>query len=981
MASSPDFFLLILPIFLLSFHVPSVFSAIESETNALLTWKATLDNQSQSFLSSWTAKSNYCSSWFGIHCDEAGSVTNISLRDTGLKGTLQSLSFSSFPNLLHLNVSNNSFHGNVPSQIGNLSRLNILDFSLNQISGSIPKEIGMLGSLTYIDLSNNPFTGTIPTSITNLTNLPILYIHETLVSGSIPQEIGLMKSLTQLDLSVNSFTRKIPTSIGNLTKLSELYFNGNQLSGSIPQEIGMMNSLTVLALSNNTLSGSIPTSIGNLTNLVSLYLSDNRLSGSIPREIGKLTQLSLIFLENNQFSGDLPVEMSNLTYLEVFIAYNNNFSGHLPQDICSGGLIKAFAISENNFNGPIPRSFRNCTSLIRLRIERNQITGNFSEVFGVYQNLKYMDLSDNKFFGELWWKWEDFSSLSMLKMSKNNLSGSIPPEIGNAPMLLSLDLSANHLVGTIPKELSKLKLLELSLDDNNISGEIPKEIGTLSDLGTLSLAANNLSGAIPKQLGDCSKLLFLNLSKNSFTKSIPLEIGKLHSLESLDLSQNLLIGEIPQQFGALERLETLNLSRNMLSGSIPSSFVGLLGLTIVDISYNELEGPIPHIKPFQEAPFDALRDNRDLCGNNTRLEACPSPTSANGKKGSKPSNLIIVPLVCSIVLIILFVGGFFILRQKIRSRKIDLEKNVPSCEGTCAVWSNDKDIQYENVVNATKMFDSEYCIGIGGYGVVYKVVLPTDRVVAVKKLHQSQDGEMTDFKSFTSEITVLMNIRHRNIVKLYGFCSHTKHSFLVYEFIERGSLRSILNNEEQATELDWFRRINVIKGIANALAYMHHDCSPPIIHRDISSNNVLLDSDFEAHISDFGTARLLMPDSSNWTSFAGTYGYTAPELAYTMAVNEKCDVYSFGVVTLEIIMGRHPGDFISSLSLSSSSLSLPIDQDTLLEYVIDKRLPIPGNKAPDALIHTVKLALACLIVNPQSRPTMRQVSSQLAARS
>jgi serine/threonine protein kinase len=135
---------------------------------------------------------------------------------------------------------------------------------------------------------------------------------------------------------------------------------------------------------------------------------------------------------------------------------------------------------------------------------------------------------------------------------------------------------------------------------------------------------------------------------------------------------------------------------------------------------------------------------------------------------------------------------------------------------------------------------------------------------------------MSILKAFRIEIDVLMGIRHRNIVKLYGFCSHAKHSFLVYEFVERGSLRKVLNDEEQAIKMDWDKRINLIKGVANALSYMHHDCSPPIIHRDISSNNVLLDSDYEAHVSDFGTARLLMPDSSNWTSFAGTFGYTAP---------------------------------------------------------------------------------------------------------
>jgi serine/threonine protein kinase len=111
---------------------------------------------------------------------------------------------------------------------------------------------------------------------------------------------------------------------------------------------------------------------------------------------------------------------------------------------------------------------------------------------------------------------------------------------------------------------------------------------------------------------------------------------------------------------------------------------------------------------------------------------------------------------------------------------------------------------------------------------------------------------------------------------MYGFCSHAKHSFLVYEFIERGSLRKIITSEEQAIEFDWMKRLNVVKGVVGALSYLHHSCSPPIIHRDITSNNVLLDLEYEAHVSDFGTARMLVPDSSNWTSFAGTFGYTAP---------------------------------------------------------------------------------------------------------
>ena len=169
----------------------------------------------------------------------------------------------------------------------------------------------------------------------------------------------------------------------------------------------------------------------------------------------------------------------------------------------------------------------------------------------------------------------------------------------------------------------------------------------------------------------------------------------------------------------------------------------------------------------------------------------------------------------------------------------------------------------QDIIEVTEDFNSKYCIGSGGHGTVYKADLLTGRVVAVKKLHPPQDGEMssTSVTAFTSEIRALTEIRHRNIVKFYGYCSHARHSFLVYKLMEKGSLRNILSNEEEAIRLDWSRRLNIVKGVVETLSYMHHDCSPPIIHKDISSKNVLLDSQYEAHVSNFGTARLLKPDS------------------------------------------------------------------------------------------------------------------------
>ncbi|KAM3305387.1 hypothetical protein P3S67_012253 [Capsicum chacoense] len=163
-----------------------------------------------------------------------------------------------------------------------------------------------------------------------------------------------------------------------------------------------------------------------------------------------------------------------------------------------------------------------------------------------------------------------------------------------------------------------------------------------------------------------------------------------------------------------------------------------------------------------------------------------------------------------------------------------------------------------------------------------------------------------------------------------------------------------------------------MKGVAFALSYMHEDCSPPIVHRDISSSNVLLDSEYEARVSDFGIAKLLKPDSSNCTALAGTYGYVAPELAYTMKVTPMCYVYSFGVLALEIIKGKHLGEYITVVANSSTINHLQFSD------LLDERLPYPKDEVKEVLVFIIQLASSCLVETPKSRPTMHFISHKLS---
>ncbi|XP_044511510.1 MDIS1-interacting receptor like kinase 2-like [Mangifera indica] len=990
---------LLTTLFLVQFLCVVASTSSTEEANALLKWKASFTNQTQSRLTSWTLLSPIAAnskplttpcSWLGISCNLARSVIKINLTSFGLNGTLYEFSASSFPHLKYVDLAVNSLSGVIPSQIGNLSKLIYLDLSFNQFSGRIPSEIGLLTNLQILHLDENQLNGQIPTSLGNLNNLVRLYLSNNSLSGFIPIEMGNLTNLVELYIDTNRLTGLIPSSFGNFTKLIMLHAFHNQLFGLIPEELGNLMCLAHLSLHTNNLSGSIPASLGGLTNLILLHLYENKLSGPIPKDLGNLKSLTDLRLSVNQLNDSLPSSFGNLINLEILYLCQNQLSGSIPQEIgslmklsvlqldtnqfigplpniCQGGSLTNFSASNNNFTGNIPKGLKTCTSLVTVHLEVNQLTGNLTAEFGIYPNLSFIDMSHNKFHGEISSKWGSCPNLTTLRAARNNITGTIPPEIGNAAQLHSLDLSSNNLVGKIPKTLGKLTtLIKVNLSDNQLSGVIPSEIGLLTNLESLDLSSNKLSQAIPKDLGNLVKLHYLNLSNNKFRQEIPAQFEKLFHLSQLDLSHNSLRGEIPSQMSHLESLEQLNLSHNSLTGSIPNSFEEMRGLLYGDVSYNQLKGPIPESKAFQDA--DMLQGNKGLCGNVQGFPPCTSPVTCKHRNGKVKKLVfsIIFPLL-GVLLLALVVYLIFQKRRKNKSAERSSEDDgelflVPTIDGR---------ILYKEIMDSTKAFDARYCIGKGGYSSVYKAMLPSSSIVAVKKFHPLPNVEITHQKEFLNEIKTLTEIRHRNIVKLYGFCSNRQHSFLVYEYLERGSLATILSKEETAKELNWFKRVNIVRDVAHALSYMHHNCSIPIVHRDISSNNILLDEDYVAHVSDFGTAKLLKKDSSNWTELAGTYGYIAPELAYTMEVTEKCDVYSFGVIAMEVIKGKHPDDIISSL------LSHLTSESMLVKDILDQRLPLPPPEVEEQVMTIVKLATACLHADPRSRPSMHMISQML----
>ncbi|KAK4744688.1 hypothetical protein SAY87_011000 [Trapa incisa] len=280
---------------------------------------------------------------------------------------------------------------------------------------------------------------------------------------------------------------------------------------------------------------------------------------------------------------------------------------------------------------------------------------------------------------------------------------------------------------------------------------------------------------------------------------------------------------------------------------------------------------------------------------------------------------------------------------------------------------------------ATNRFSKDNVLGEGGYGVVYRGCLINGTTVAVKKILNNV-GQAE--KEFRAEVEAIGHVRHKNLVRLLGYCIEGTHRMLVYEYVNNGNLEQWLHGAmRQHGYLTWEARIKVLVGTAKALAYLHEAIEPKVVHRDIKSSNILIDDDFNAKVSDFGLAKLLGEGRSHVsTRVMGTFGYVAPEYANTGLLNEKSDVYSFGMVLLEAITGRDPVDYERPAQEVRCNVNL-VDWLKMMvgsrrsEEVVDPNIVVkPSTRA---LKHALLTALRCVDLNSEKRPKMGQVVRML----
>ncbi|XP_038987585.1 PTI1-like tyrosine-protein kinase At3g15890 [Phoenix dactylifera] len=281
--------------------------------------------------------------------------------------------------------------------------------------------------------------------------------------------------------------------------------------------------------------------------------------------------------------------------------------------------------------------------------------------------------------------------------------------------------------------------------------------------------------------------------------------------------------------------------------------------------------------------------------------------------------------------------------------------------------------------SATNSFNYDNKLGEGGFGSVYWGQLWDGSQIAVKRLRVWSNKAETEF---AVEVEILGRVRHKNLLTLRGYCAEGQERLIVYEYMPNLSLLSHLHGRHLAEcVLDWGRRMSIAIGSAEGIAYLHHHATPHIIHRDIKASNVLLDSDFQARVADFGFAKLIPDGASHVTTkVKGTLGYLAPEYAMLGKASESCDVYSFGILLLELGSGKKPIEMRSpAVKQAITDWALPLARERRFGAIADPRLN--GNYEEAELKRVVLVALICAQSKPEKRPTMLEVVDLLKGES
>ncbi|KAF4403649.1 hypothetical protein G4B88_002502 [Cannabis sativa] len=881
--------------------------------NALLSLMSSWENLSMN----WEGQDPCGENWQGVWCSDS-RVTKIILPSMNLVGTLPD-NIQQLSELQSLALIDCNFYGPIPDSIGNLRQLNFLALNSNKFSGSIPNSIGYLSNLRWLDLSENQLEGSIPVS-----------------NGTTTPGLDMLFGAKHFHLGNNKLQGRIPSQLfnSNMT-LQHVLLDSNKLTGEIPETIGLVQTLEVLRLDRNILTGAVPVNITNLVNVTDLLLSNNKLSGPIPN-LSSMKFLTYVDMSNNSFdSSAFPAWISSLLSLTTISMEGTQLQGPVPVSLFSLPNLETVVLRENQLTGALNLGASYSSRLTLVDMQNNQI----SEAPRVIEGNITLILTNNPVCPETG------EAKSYCLAHVPDTSYSVPPVICKPIICSSGQVLSPHCSCAYPYK-GTFMFRSVSFSDlRNSNYLMDLQEGLISTFESNKLPVDTVSVNDPTM----DSLAYLNVTIEIFPSGEDrFDRTGITGIAFLLSNQ---IFKAPQMYG-------------------PYAFIG--------DDYVNYAGTTERYKFPIELNNDIII-KFNACTLTLILSVLYHEVSLEKSKSSSRGIIIGAAVGGSILLLCLVLAGFYAFHQKKRANRAignnpfaqwDTNKtrgDVPQLKG--AQW-----FSLEELKKFTNNFSKLNEIGSGGYGKVYRGILPTGKLMAIKRAHRES---MQGVPEFRTEIELLSRVHHKNLVSLVGFCFDQGEQLLVYEFVPNGTLRDTLSGKS-GVRLDWIKRLEISLGAARGIAYLHEYASPPIIHRDIKSTNILLDKHLKAKVADFGLSKIMgdCEKSHVSTQVKGTVGYLDPDYYMTNQLTEKSDVYSFGVVMLEIVTGRRP---IEQGKYIVKEVRMPMDKTKdlyNLHEILDKTI-VDFGIALKGLEKFVDLALRCVEDSGAERPTMGEVVKEI----
>ncbi|KAI8533998.1 hypothetical protein RHMOL_Rhmol10G0054600 [Rhododendron molle] len=884
----------------------------------------------------------------GIKCDCNGTVCHI----TGLK-------------VYHKGVA-----GQIPDELWSLAYLTHLNLAKNNLTGPVSPSIGNLTRMLYMNLDHNSFSGELPKELGNLTELIIVYVM-----------LKSVRVLRDQAFSTNKLSGPLPSELGKLTKLKHLYMDSSGVSGPIPSTFAALENMQVMWAQDNNLTGSIPDFIGSWSNLTNLRFWGNSLEGPIPSTFSNLKALEDLRISDIANGGSSLAFLKDMKSLKVLVLRNNNISGSIPSNIGDYQNLSHLDLSFNSLTGSIPDSLFTLSSLSYLFLGSNKFTGNIpqrkstsllyisvlgaggsmeSSLTGITSELIEPD-------GLLVRRQRDGTStehspyvIACRDLSYNELSGSFPSWINQTGLQLNL-VANNFIIGPINDSVlpSGLRCLQRNFpcgrnrpvyDNFSVKCGGPETISNQiiyeRDNETLGPATYYVASTDRWAVSNVGHFWDNNNSKYTSDSSSQIVANTLDP----QLFWTARISPVSLRYyglGLVNGNYTVRLQFAETTIMNPLSGWESLGRRVFDIYIqgNLVWEDFDIKKEADGNSFQAVPKNFPAQVSDNYLEihlfwagkgTCCIPTA--GTYGPSIS-------------------------------AISVTRELLGIDARPYTFS------YAELKAATADFNPANKLGEGGFGPVFKGTLNDGRVIAVKQLSvASHQGK----SQFVAEIATISAVQQRNLVKLYGCCIEGEKRILVYEYLENKSLDQALFAGKTRLYLDWPTRFDICLGVARGLAYLHEESRLRIVHRDVKASNILLDSDLNPKISDFGLAKLYDDKKTHIsTRVAGTIGYLAPEYAMRGHLTEKVDVFGFGVVALEVVSGRPNSD----TSLEAEKMYLldwawHLHQNNNEVELVDANLSEFNEEEVKRLI---RVALLCTQSSPQMRPSMSRAVAMLLA--